>query len=149
MAGGEKAGTIWGNIVLFAKDFDKEAAAGQSKINKLFGGLENLAQKAKMVGVALVAAFTITAAAAGASVNQFAKVEKGLAEIKTLGVEKTISDIGQEVNALRRSFGDEAQTTIKGFYDSISAGVPAITASSRMAAAAASRYRASPVSSQK
>lgn len=49
--------------------------------------------------------------------------QKGIAEIRTLGIEKSFETISQEVDALTREFGQRPQDTIKAYYDAISAGI--------------------------
>lgn len=49
--------------------------------------------------------------------------QKGIAEIRTLGIEKSFETISKEVDALTREFGQRPQDTIKAYYDAISAGI--------------------------
>lgn len=57
------------------------------------------------------------------AISATADFQKGIAEIKTLGVEKTIKQIGADVDSLTREFGQQPQAVIKAYYDAISAGV--------------------------
>lgn len=89
------------------------------KLNKKFGtvrlGIGSMT-------TALIGAGGLTFAfkkALGAAID----FEKGLAEIKTLGVEKSLAEIGDEVDNLSRSFGQKPQAVIRAYYDAISAGV--------------------------
>lgn len=47
-----------------------------------------------------------------------------VAEIKALGVEKSIAAISREVSDLSVQFGQDAQNVNKAYYDSLSAGIP-------------------------
>ena len=101
----------------------------------IFLRAKDLASKAiKKIGGSLDATFVVGAAAAAAGLAALTAVlvkgtlaaidfQKGVAEIKTLGVEKSIKEISAEVISLTRQFGGKPQATIKAYYDAISAGV--------------------------
>lgn len=94
-------------------------SGGLKKLNKSFGSVR---LGIGSMTTALIGAGGLTFAfkkALGAAID----FEKGLAEIKTLGVEKSLSAIGNEVDDLSRSFGQKPQAVIRAYYDAISAGV--------------------------
>lgn len=89
------------------------------KLNKKFGSVR---LGLGSITAALIGAGGVTFAfkkALGAAID----FEKGLAEIKTLGVDKSLAEIGDEVDSLSRSFGQKPQAVIRAYYDAISAGV--------------------------
>lgn len=88
----------------------------------------------KEVGGALQTSVVVGAAAAAAGLAALTAVlvkgtiaaidfQKGVAEIKALGVEKSIKEISKEVDFLTRQFGSKPRATISAYYDAISAGV--------------------------
>lgn len=121
-------------VTLEAKDFTSEVL---KKLRKAFSGFSkattsrfkklNKTFKSVRLGLgsmttALIGAGGLTFAfkkALGAAID----FEKGLAEIKTLGVEKSLGAISDEVDELSRSFGQKPQAVIRAYYDAISAGV--------------------------
>lgn len=94
-------------------------SGGLRKLNKSLGSIK---LGIGSMTTALIGAGGLTFAfkqALGAAID----FEKGLAEIKTLGVEKSLDAIGSEVDELSRSFGQRPQAVIRAYYDAISAGV--------------------------
>jgi TP901 family phage tail tape measure protein len=77
-------------------------------------------KRAAKIGLIAITAVTI---AIGKMIFATAAFREGLLEIKTLGVAKSIRDLGDEVLALTATFGQTQTSTIKAYYDAISAGI--------------------------
>jgi TP901 family phage tail tape measure protein len=99
--------------------FSKATASRFKKLNKTF---KSVKLGLGSITTGLIGAGGLTFALKKA-LEAAVDFEKGLAEIKTLGVEKSLAEIGDEVDALSRSFGQKPQAVIRAYYDAISAGV--------------------------
>jgi TP901 family phage tail tape measure protein len=95
--------------------FAASAAQIRKGQNQIFSGM-----KTAGIGAAMIAPVALAARA-------FGKYEEGMAEVATL-TDLTAAQIeakfGGIVNATRKTFGQNAQSTIKALYDGISSGVP-------------------------
>lgn len=90
----------------------KKVRAGIEKTNKSF-------EKHKI----LIA--SISTSMAGVFIHSntaFKKLEKGLAQIKTLNIDTSIKTLAKGINDVRKEFGTTAQDTTKAYYDIISKG---------------------------
>jgi TP901 family phage tail tape measure protein len=96
--------------------------AGTKSMNRM---ATNGTRALKTLAGAFAGVFAARALVRGfrSAIDATADFQKGIAEIKTLGVQKSLKEIGSEVDALSREFGQESQQTIKAYYDAISAGV--------------------------
>lgn len=101
-------------VVLTAKD-------RASKAFKEVGG----ALKTSVIAGAIAATAALGALSFALVKATRASIEfqKGIAEIKALGVEKSIKEISAEVFSLTKQFGTKPQAAISAYYDAISAGV--------------------------
>lgn len=123
MAKGGNIQTEWG---LDAKQFKQ----GLGDVKGLIGGALPVVGQIGMAitglkaGLDLAAgAFRMVGGAINAVVGPAMEFQTRVQEIKSLGVNKSIASIGTEIDNLTMKFGQDAQSTIKGYYDSISAGV--------------------------
>lgn len=98
----------------------KEAVGETGKLEK---SIKTTDRSLSLFTKASAGAFAGLVTGIGLAVRESAKFETGLREIKTLGVEKSLADIGKEVTHLTTAFGQESQSVIKGYYDAISAGI--------------------------
>ncbi len=98
--------------------------AAKDKASKVFKDIGGALKTSVVVGAAAAAAglAALTAILVKGTIAAI-DFQKGIAEIKALGVEKSIKEISAEVDSLTRQFGTKPQAAIAAYYDAISAGV--------------------------
>lgn len=101
-------------VVLTAKD------RASKTFKEVGGSLKTSVVAGAVAATAALGALSFALVKATGAAIEF---EKGIAEIKALGVEKSIKEISAEVFSLTKQYGTKPQAAISAYYDAISAGV--------------------------